>query len=211
MDQLYEMGISEEILLYYKSQLEGALKSKQLALPQENIIKVIAYLKAYFSESYSFQKTFRTIAKEGIPEKKRANKLFEKYKGKSKIVRGLRIYVQKERNINPKFVWKDEELARPIVELDTVRTLDSQVDEHPPDGYKYGGDTYYENMNDDRIDLLKTVREHSSNVEWFNKQLVLATIGEDSEDRDEIEEWIELRRKHNIRIMPQNIGDSGTS
>lgn len=201
IDLLLELGVSSEILGYHLSAIED-MEFEQNHSPflQTDILPILAHLKAYFAEAYSFQKTFDTITTEGIPEQERAEKLFDDYKRESRVVRGLRIYTQKERNIIPDLRWKPGGSTSLYLDLDSVQTMDSEAEKHGSDGYRDGSEKYYGHLADSEIDLLELVTDHYSQVQWFNEQLIQATLGKDSEARDDIEEWSELQEQYAERF-----------
>jgi len=195
IDLLLELIISARILDYHHSQIKGVDLQRAKLTPPKNIIPLLSHLKAYFAESYSFQKTYHTIVSEGIPEQKRAEELFKKFKDQTRVVRGLRIYTQKEKNILPDIRWTPDS-SYPVIDVDSVRIMESEASEECPTGYNNGSDQYYEHINEEYIDLFEVVGDHYSEVEWFVKKLINATIGEDSEAREDLEEWIHLKQEY---------------
>lgn len=199
IDLLLELSVSAKLLKYHRSKIEEVELHALRPTPRGEVVHFLAHLKAYFAESYSFQKTFKTIITEGLPEQKRANKLFEKFKDRTRVVRGLRIYTQKERNILPNIRWTPDS-SYPVISVDTVRSMETEVTEEYPSGYYNGSEQYYGHLDAEDINLVEIIKEHYSQVEWFIEELIKATIGEDSEAHEDIKEWFQLKQRYHDNL-----------
>lgn len=202
VELLSELDTSAAILQRHFERLESHIQTHVFEIDQDDKIDIIADIKAYLAEAYSFEKTFETLLQQGLPEKNRAQRLFEDYKQKSKVVKGLRIYTQKERNLLPKFQAVDQTRVTPIVEVEAVEVMDSQVSSYPPDGYKKGHEEYYDHLTKDVIDLYELLEDHLNDVQWFIQELAKAIAGSDSEARSDLEDWINLREQWLRSLYP---------
>jgi hypothetical protein len=201
VELLSELDTSSAILQLHFERLDSKTDQHLTEMNQDDMLAMIADIKAYLAEAYSFEKTFNTALELDLPEAKRAQSLFERYKEASRVVNGLRIYTQKERNLRPDFQAAGESQIRPVVDVETVKVMESEVSVEPPDGYREGHEKYYGHVTGDKIDLHEVIRNHVEKVQWFVEELAKAISGPDSEARTDLEEWVKLREKYLEKIV----------
>jgi hypothetical protein len=202
MELLSELDTSAAVLQRHFERLDSHTQTHVFDIEQEDKIDIISDIKAYLAEAYSFKMTFQTLLRQDLPEKDRAQRLFEDYNKRSKVVNGLRIYTQKERNLLPDLRAVDQTRITPIVEVESVEVMDSQVSIELPDGYRNGHEEYYGHLTDDEIDLHALLKDHVNDVQWFVRELAKAIAGPDSEAHDDIEEWVDLREQYLTSLYP---------
>lgn len=202
IELLSELDTSAAVLQRHFDRLDLHTQTHVFDIDQDDKVDIIADIKAYLAEAYSFEKTFQTLIRQDLPEKNRAQRLFEDYKQKSKVVKGLRIYTQKERNLLPDLRAVDETRIAPIVEVETVEVMDSQVPIEPPDGYRKGHEEYYGHLTEKEIDLHELLEDHVNAVQWFVRELAKAIAGPDSEAHDDLEEWVDLLEQYLTSLYP---------
>lgn len=202
MELLSELDMSAAVLQRHFERLSLHTQTHLFDVDQDERIDIIADIKAYLAEAYSFEKTFQTLLRQDLPEKNRAQRLFEDYKQKSKVVEGLRIYTQKERNLLPDLRAVDQTRITPIVEVESIKEMYSHVSIEIPDGYRKGHEEYYGHLTEDEIDLHKLLKDHVNDVQWFVRELAKAIAGPDSEAHDDLEEWVDLREQYLTSLYP---------
>ena len=147
---------------------------------------MLSAIHNYLSAAYTFEQVFKTL-RERLPTGERVESQFQEYHQNSRVIIGLRTYIQHEQiipySITPD-MDADEYKIHFRVELDDVWTLDSQMNPENPHGYDTHPEKLYNGVEGDEIDLEKHINQHFKQA-W---RLVEAT---ESYVQDTLEEEIE--------------------
>lgn len=116
----------------------------------------------YLSSAYTFEQVFDTL-RERLPSGERIETQFQEYHQNSRVIIGLRTYIQHEQlfpyTLSPDLDG-DEYKVQFTVDLEDVWVMDSEVTECRPHGYKTPPEELYSIVEGDVIDLNKHIEQH---------------------------------------------------
>lgn len=141
----------------------------------------------YLSSAYTFERVFDTL-RERLPSGERIEKQFQKYHENTRVIIGLRTYIQHEQlfpySLSPD-LDADEYKIQFTVNLEDVWVMDSEVTECRPHGYKKSPEELYSNVEGDVIDLNKHIKQHFDEARQLvdvTNRFVHDELGDDLED-----------------------------
>ena len=116
----------------------------------------------YLSSAYTFEQVFGTL-RERLPSGERIETQFQEYHKNSRVIIGLRTYIQHEQlfpyTLSPD-LDADEYKIQFTVDLEDIWVMESEVTECRPHGYKTPPEELYGNVEGDVIDLNKHIKQH---------------------------------------------------
>lgn len=154
--------------------------------------QLVAEIHNYVTAAYTFEETFKTL-RQRIPTGQAIESQFQEYHRNSRVIIGLRIYLQHEQmfpvTISPDMDAEGYKLEF-LVPLDEVWTLDSEMGPEKPYGYsETTPDELYAAVDGDSINLEKQINRHYTAAD----QLVSVTESYVEEEmKDNIDDFYEL-------------------
>lgn len=147
---------------------------------------MLSAIHNYLTAAYTFEQVFRTL-RGRLPTGESVESQFQEYHQNSRVIIGLRTYIQHEQII-PYSITPDMDAdgykIHFQVDLDDVWTLDSQMSPDNPHGYDTPPEELYQDVDGDNIDLEQHINQH------FRQALRLVEVTE-SYVHDTLEEEIE--------------------
>jgi hypothetical protein len=123
---------------------------------------MLSAIHNYLTAAYTFEQVFQTL-RERLPTGERVESQFQEYHQNSRVIIGLRTYIQHEQiipySITPD-MDADEYKIHFRVDLDDVWTLDSQMTPKNPHGYDTHPEELYKDVDGDEIDLEQHIEQH---------------------------------------------------
>lgn len=123
---------------------------------------MMANIHNYLTSAYTFEETFQTL-RERLPTGEVVETQFQEYHQNSRVIIGLRTYIQHEQlfqfSINPD-LDADSYKIRFMVDLDDVWRLESQSSSDDPLGYDTHPERLFEDVDGDSINLEDHIDRH---------------------------------------------------
>lgn len=153
----------------------------------------------YLSSAYTFEQVFDTL-RERLPSGERIETQFQEYHKNSRVIIGLRTYIQHEQlfpyTLSPD-LDADSYKIQFEVDLEDVWVMNSEITECRPHGYKTPPEELYSNVEGDVIDLNKHIEQHFDEV----RRLVDVTNRFAHEElKDELEDYYEKAERFSIDL-----------
>jgi len=165
--------------------------------------KVHTDVHNYMASAYSFHEILENV-KPNLPTGGPVEKASKTYEDERKVITGLRTYAQHQFTIPISYSviageGTEDHSTTITVDLEEVDTIESDIERYPPDGYAYGADWHYKEVEHDYIDIESRINLHyEAAVELVD---IIAEYAEETRG-DEIKDY-----RESVRFMSEQDGE----
>lgn len=160
---------------------------------------MLSAIHNYLTAAYTFEQVFLTLREQDhLPTGEVVESQFQEYHQDSRVIIGLRTYIQHEQ-LFPYTMTPDMEVddykVHFLVDLDDVWTLDSEMSPENTHGYDTSPEELYQGVDGGQIDLEKHIDEHfkaAKKLVKVTESYVHDTLEEEIQNFDELVEPLKL-------------------